>query len=118
MVERGQLYFVYLDPVFGRELGGYKVRPVVVLSINDINSKPLTVTVVPDTTAGAKPVHFRNIVVVEPSPENGLTAPTIFECHQIRALDQGRFTSRLVGRLSVEDLRSIEKAIKYSLGFF
>jgi len=49
-VERGEIYFVFLDPAFGREMGGYKTRPVVVFSVNDINKQPLAVTVVPGTT--------------------------------------------------------------------
>ena len=54
-IERGQVFFVDLDPVMGREIGGQKVRPVVVLSINDINSKPLVVTVVPGTKLRTSP---------------------------------------------------------------
>jgi mRNA-degrading endonuclease toxin of MazEF toxin-antitoxin module len=65
-VQRGEIYYVYLDPVFGREMGGYKTRPVAVLSIHDINSKPLVVAVVPGTTAAGKPSHFRNIVSYPP----------------------------------------------------
>jgi hypothetical protein len=38
-IARGERYFVYLDPAFGHELGGYKTRPVVVVSINDIHRK-------------------------------------------------------------------------------
>jgi len=47
LIERGQLSFVFLDPVFGKEIGGYKTRPVVVISINDISAKQLPVLVVP-----------------------------------------------------------------------
>jgi len=115
-IVRGQIYFVFLDPVFGREIGGYKTRPVVVLSIQDTNEKPLPVTVVPGTTADSKPAHFPNVVLVQPTRENGLTAHTIFPCHQIRAIDQGRFTSRIIGRLYPKDLRSIEDAVKFNLG--
>ncbi len=115
-VQRGEIYYVYLDPVFGRELGGYKTRPVAVLSINDINHKPLVVTVVPGTTAGGKPSYFRNVVVVPPDAPNGLSVETLFECHQVRAIDNGRFTARPVGRLSSQHLRLIEEAAKYSLG--
>ena len=114
-VERGEIYFVYLDPAFGRESGGYKTRPVVVLSINDINNKPLVVTVVPGTTK-VNSVRFRNVVVVPPTPDNGLREETSFECHQLRAIDKGRLTSRPIGRLSPLHLEQIRKAIEYSLG--
>jgi mRNA interferase MazF len=114
-VERGEIYFVSLDPVVGRETG-HKVRPVAVLSINDINRKPLVVTVVPGTSAGTKPTHYRNTVLVPPTPTNGLTNETIFMCHQLRAIDKGRITSRPIGRLSPQHLELIEQATRYSLG--
>lgn len=115
-IERGQVYFVELDPVVGREIGGNKRRPVAVLSINDLNRKPLVVTVVPGTKASGKPAHHRNSVLIDPTAENGLTMATIFQCHQVRALDQSRFTSPPVGRLSAAEMKRIEKAVKYSLG--
>jgi mRNA interferase MazF len=42
--ERGEIYFVDLNPVKGREQSGK--HPVLVLSINAINRLPLVVTVV------------------------------------------------------------------------
>src|SRR5271157_194079 len=115
LIERGQLSYVFLDPVFGKEIGGYKTRPVVVVSINDLNTKGLPVLVVPGTSAERKPDHFKNVVRVEPTQENGLKNPTLFQCHQVRALDQGRFTAAPIGRLSPKDLRAIEEAVKYVL---
>ncbi|MGA2616820.1 MAG: type II toxin-antitoxin system PemK/MazF family toxin [Thermoguttaceae bacterium] len=115
-IRRGQVFFVDLDPTVGREIGGHKLRPVVVLSINDINSKPLVVTVVPGTKAADKPVSFRNVVVVDPTPDNGLAVHTIFQCHQIRAIDHSRFGLRPVGSLSPADLTRVEDAVKFSLG--
>lgn len=116
MILRGQVYFVYLDPVFGRELGGYKTRPVVVLSINDINARPLVVTVAPGTTDKGQLMNLRTVVRVEPTRDNGLPVPTLFLCHQIRALDNGRFTGKPVGRLADSDMQRIEKSLIYTLG--
>jgi len=116
LIERGHLFFVFLDPVFGKEIRGYKTRPVVVISINDISAKQLPVLVVPGTSADGKPAHFKNVVRVEPTRENGLKNPTLLQCHQVRALDQGRFTAAPIGRLSPKDLRAIEEAVKYVLG--
>ena len=115
-IRRGEVHLVYLDPAFGRELGGYKMRPVVVLSINDINEKPLVVTIVPGTSDKRQQVKFRNVVRVEPTRDNGLQLPTLFECHQIRSLDKGRFTGKRIGRLSDDDIDRIVKSLKYSLG--
>ena len=46
-IERGQIYFINLNPVQGREQAG--TRPVLVLSIDAINQLPLVVTVVVGT---------------------------------------------------------------------
>ena len=43
-IRRGEIYFVNLNPVKGREQSGK--RPVLVLSIDAINKLPLVVTVV------------------------------------------------------------------------
>ena len=117
-VSRGEIYYVYLDPVFGHEMGGYKTRPVAVISINDLNSKEGVVAVIPGTSAGAKPSHFRNVVLVTPSRTNGLQNDTIFDCRQLRGIDKGRLSSRSIGRLTSEELLRIEEGVKYSLGFF
>jgi mRNA-degrading endonuclease toxin of MazEF toxin-antitoxin module len=41
-IQRGEIYFVNLNPVKGREQAGH--RPVLVLSIDAINKLPLVVT--------------------------------------------------------------------------
>jgi mRNA interferase MazF len=43
-IERGQIYFVNLNPAQGREQAGN--RPVLILSTDTINQMPLVVTVV------------------------------------------------------------------------
>jgi mRNA-degrading endonuclease toxin of MazEF toxin-antitoxin module len=88
---RGEVYYVELGPTRGRELD-LKRRPVVVVSINDINLKPLVVAVVPGTTHVTARRVFRNQVKVDPTSSNGLTNSTLFDCIQIKALDHSRFT--------------------------
>lgn len=46
-IERGQIYFVNLNPVQGREQAG--TLPVLVLSIDAISQLPLVVTIVVGT---------------------------------------------------------------------
>jgi mRNA interferase MazF len=46
-IERGEIYFVNLSPVTGREQAGN--RPVLVVSIDAINRLPLVVTVLVGT---------------------------------------------------------------------
>ncbi len=115
LIQRGEVYFVELGPTRGREIDA-KRRPVVVLSIDEINMKPLVVAVVPGGTRAAdKPVH-RHEVKVEPSETNGLAQTTIFQCFQVRALDHSRFDRDAVGVVAAEDLHRIERALKTCLG--
>lgn len=116
LVRRGEIYYCFLDPVFGREMGGYKTRPVAVVSINDVNRNLSLATIVPGTSADGKPSHHRNVALVPANPTNGLKNDTTFLCHQLRALDIGRFTSKRIGVLSPRDLQCIEEAIKFNLG--
>lgn len=46
-IRRGDIYFVNLNPVQGREQAGQ--RPVLVLSIDAINQLPLVITIVVGT---------------------------------------------------------------------
>lgn len=124
-IKRGEIYFVCLDPVFGREMGGFKMRPVVVVSINDINRNTRLITVVPGTDAEHETRPFQNIVRVDPNKDVvkldpnkdlGLGKATNFQCHQVRAVEQGRFTQRARGRISRDKLQQIEKAIGFCLG--
>jgi mRNA interferase MazF len=55
-MRRGEIYFVDLNPVVGREQAGR--RPVLVLSIDAINRVPLVVTVVPGTDGAHIPRDY------------------------------------------------------------
>ena len=114
-LSRAEVYFVKLGPTRGRELDR-KRRPVVVVSINAINSKPLVVTVIPGKTHNPGQMVYDNEVLVEPSPTKGLRNPTLFECFQIKALDHSRFDQGPAGVLSSEDMARIEDGMRLCLG--
>ncbi len=114
-VQRGEIYWACLDPVFGREMGGFKMRPVIVVSINDLNYRTRLVTVVPGTTS-ARQRNLENVVTVEPDENNGLRKTGYFQCHQMRAIDQGRLIRGPTGRLAREKFEQIERAVAFSLG--
>jgi len=116
VISRGEIYFVKLGPTLGHEINTKPLRPVLVLSINFLNSKPLVITVVPGTKAANKPTYFKNEVVVPTTPTNGLACDTIFKCHKLRALDHSRFSSSAVGTIAPVHLRMIEEAVRFSLG--
>lgn len=76
-IRRGEIYFVNLNPVRGREQAGN--RPVLVLSIDDINKMPLVVTVVVGTKGKNIPHDYPTNVRVSPA-ESGLLMETVFMC--------------------------------------
>jgi mRNA interferase MazF len=118
LIERGKIYFVQLNPTQGREQSGK--RPVLVISDNSINNKPLIVTVVVGTNA-ANITHDYPTNVRVPAKETGLLLNTIFLCFQIRSLDPARFvdsqTKKIVpaGTMPAHRMKEIETALKLVL---
>jgi mRNA interferase MazF len=112
-IQRGEIYFVNLNPVQGREQAGQ--RPVLVLSIDAINRLPLVVTVVVgtkgDNVARDYPTNVRLA-----SADSGLPMETVFLGFQVRSLDPKRFTTPPAGRVTEEALHKIEEAVRYCLG--
>jgi len=111
-VRRGEIYFVNLNPVQGREQGGQ--RPVLVISTNAINRQPLVVTVVVGTKGENVRQDYSSNVRILPA-ESGLPMETVFLCFQIRALDPGRFPEKPAGKLSDAIMKQIEDAVRYCL---
>jgi mRNA interferase MazF len=112
-IQRGDIYFVNLNPVKGREQAGS--RPVLVLSVDAINQLPLVVTVVVGTKGANLSKDYPTNVRVPPA-ESGLPAETVFLCFQLRSLDPGRFSDAPAGRLSPIYLALVEDAVRYCLG--
>lgn len=112
-IQRGEIYFVNLNPVHGKEQAG--TRPVLVLSIDAINKLPLVVTVVIGTKGDNITRNYRTNVRISPA-DSGLPMEAVFLCFQIRSLDQSRFPSKPAGRLSNPIMQMIENAGRYCLG--
>ncbi len=113
MIKRGEIYFVDLNPVQGREQSGR--RPVLVLSIDAINKLPLVVTVVVGTKGENLPRDFPTNVRIS-AEESGLPMETVFLCFQIRSIDPNRFPQNSSGKVSDENLEKIENAVRHCLG--
>ncbi len=101
-IQRGQVYWVVLDPVRGSEMS--KTRPCVILSANEINRRRNTVVIVP-LTSTSEPVHFPLVIDV---PSAGLGSKARSE--QIRNVDKSRLTS-LIGQISDSDLNDITNGV-------
>jgi mRNA interferase MazF len=112
-IQRGQIYFVNLNPVYGREQAG--TRPVLILSINTINDLPLVVTVVVGTKGSNIQREYPTNVRILPE-ESGLPVETIFMCFQMRSLDKQRFSSEAVGQISEAKMLEVEVCVRYCLG--
>ena len=112
-IQRGDIYFVNLNPVQGREQAGQ--RPVLVLSIDTINRLPLVVTVVVGTKGDNVSRDYPTNVRLSPA-ETGLPMETVFLGFQVRSLDPKRFTTPPSGRVTGEALHRIAEAVRYCLG--
>jgi len=118
MVHRGEVHFVDLNPVRGREQAGR--RPVLVVSSDAINRQPLVVTVVVGTKSENLPRDYPTNVRVS-AEESGLPADTTFLCFQLRALDPGRFEDAVgvpsvaAGRLPQARMAEVDEALRLVL---
>ena len=112
-VQRGEIYFVNLNPVQGREQAGH--RPVLVLSVDAINRLPLVVTVVVGTKGENVTRDYPTNVRVS-TAESGLPLETVFLCFQLRSLDSSRFAGPAAGKVSGAVLEKVETAVRHCLG--
>ena len=119
MLSRGEIYFVNLNPVKGRQQAG--ARPVLIVSDDAINAQPLVVTVVVGTSARNVPRDYPTNVRIT-ARESGLPEDTVFLCFQIRSLDPARFLdpkthrSNLAGTMPPSRMTEVENALKLVLG--
>ena len=111
-IQRGEIYFVNLNPVAGREQAGH--RPVLVLSRDAINRLPLVVTVVVGTKGANISRDYPTNVRVS-TEESGLPMETVFLRFQLRSLDPKRFPPNPAGKLSEKTMERMENAVRYSL---
>jgi mRNA interferase MazF len=113
MIRRGEILFVSLDPSVGREQAGH--RPVLVLSVDEINRLPLVVVVVAGTSGRNITRDYPTNVRVDPR-ESGLPEETVFLGFQLRSIDPRRFPSKPAGQLSEAALLRVETAVCRCLG--
>lgn len=118
MIRRGDIYFVDLDPTKGREQRGR--RPVLVVSVDAINSQPLVVAVVVGTASRNVPRDYP-VNVRFSAAVTGLPEDTVFLCFQIRSLDPARFLdddgiARPAGLVPQQEMTAVDQALRAVLG--
>ena len=103
----GDLYWVDLPDRGGREQRGR--RPAVIWQ--DRINFPLPTTLVIPLTSKHKALRFPGTLLIQPSPLNGLTAPSVALVFQLGPCDSMRFGARL-GELDVPDLMRLQDLAK------
>ena len=100
-VERWSVWLADLDPVVGSEQG--RRRPVIVVSVSDLNEILPVGNVVPVSSRKAGRRVYPNEALLPKGAAN-LSRESIALCYQIRALDKRRL-ERHIGTLSDVTLR-------------
>ena len=107
---RGDIWTVDLDPVLGSEQG--EARPALIIQ-NDIGNLYSPVLILAALTSGDKARY--DVEVEVKAPEGGLDHNCLVLLNQIRTIDKRR-VGRHWGRLSVETMERVDRAIRISLG--
>jgi mRNA interferase MazF len=100
-VNRWSVWLADLDPVIGSEQG--RKRPVIVVSVSDLNEILPVVSIVPITSRKANRRVYPNEALLPVGSAN-LRSESIALCYQIRAIDKRRL-ERLIGSLEDAALR-------------
>lgn len=100
--ERGEIWWVAIDPTFGSEIR--KIRPCVVVSVNALNQRRRTVIVIP---LSSSPKASPPILI--PITCDGRPAAAVSD--QIRAVGKERLRGRL-GVVAKEELAVLEDGLR------
>ncbi len=109
---RGQVWYVQLNPQVGQEIG--KIRPAVVVSVPEVGRLPLHI-VVPLTDGKETYPDYPWFVYVPATPENGLTKDSGADAFQVKSVARARFRSQ-AGSLSEAQMDEITSAIMLCIG--
>jgi mRNA interferase MazF len=100
--ERGEIWWVALDPALGSEIR--KTRPCVVISVRVLNERRRTVIVVP---LSSSPKASPPLLI----PISCGGHPAVAVSDQIRAVAKGRLRSRL-GAVTTQEMAALEDGLR------
>lgn len=109
--KRGDIYKANLNPFKGSEQGG--TRPVVVLQNNVGNIFSPTLVIAPLTSKVYNKSDIPTHYIVRDVPQ--LSEESLVLLEQIKTIDKQRVIE-YIGRVSKEDMKGIEEALRVSLG--
>lgn len=109
-LKRGMVIDVNLDPTKGSETG--RIRPCVIVTNDTYNERVPVIQVVPITAWSAKKARITTNVVIDPSPQNGLTKRSVADCLQTRPIDHRSRLVRVRGNLGEPLMKAIDRALK------
>ncbi len=92
----------------GREQVGN--RPALVIH-SDTTSRTLSVIMIVPFTSKLNAQRFPHTILVQPSPANGLSYPSVLLVFQLRAIDRRRI-QKTIGHLEAETMKSVDAEIK------
>jgi len=95
----------------GHEQVGY--RPAIVVQ-TDVTDAGLPTTMIVPLTSNLSALRFPHTLRVDPSPQNGLTVPSVLLVFQLRAIDKGRLRNN-IGRLEQNHVQQLEAEIRRML---
>ena len=110
--KQGEIYWADLEPTQGRETKG--VRPVLVLSRDELNCLPLTILIMVGSGAEHYPRCYPTDLRVT-AAESGLPKDTVFLGVQIRSVDPKRLSKR-AGQLPAHRLPEAFDALRLVIG--
>lgn len=110
-MNRGDMYWVRLDPIEGSEQAG--TRPAVIVSRNAINRHSPVVVICPLTSAEHVTRLYPSDVFIQ-APEGGLRTDSVVLTLQVRAVAKTRLLEQL-GALKADTLAQVEQALKTTL---
>jgi mRNA interferase MazF len=109
--KRNEVWLADLEPVRGHEQGGK--RPVLIVSVDQLNDGPADLVIACPITSKLKQVRSR--VPIDP-PEGGLVKNSHVICEAVRSVSTERLTNRL-GTIKPATMKKVEFWLRMLLGF-
>lgn len=104
---RGEIYQVKFDPTVGSEIR--KTRAALVIQ-NDTGNQHSPITIIAAITSKVSALPFPVEVLIAPTKENGLSAPSAIHLNQIRSVERQRLVMRL-GSADAATMTKVDQAI-------